>query len=60
MGNIEFCKLEFLEPYFSKNPWSKQLKIKVLVIHPFTETIKKQYEQNRAKIFLNQDLPNLI
>tara|TARA_A100000164_G_C21913753_1_gene777093 strand:- start:1101 stop:2090 length:990 start_codon:yes stop_codon:yes gene_type:complete len=57
MKNIEFCKLEFLEPYFCKNPWSKNLKNKkVLVIHPFTETIKKQYELNREKIFLNKDV----
>jgi|APSaa5957512535_1039671.scaffolds.fasta_scaffold12352_3 hypothetical protein len=49
-------KLEELEPYLSKDPWSKYLKgKKVLVIHPFDETIKKQY-LNRKKLFLNKDV----
>lgn len=33
-----------LEPYYHQNPWSEILEGKtVLVIHPFEETIKKQY-----------------
>lgn len=40
-----------LEPYFFKNPWSKALEgKKVLVIHPFTTSIKKQFA-NRANLF---------
>ena len=53
----EFCpkakltKLRNLEPYFSTKPWSYYLKgKKVLVIHPFVESIKLQYS-NRLKIF---------
>ena len=46
-----------LEPFFSKNPWTKALKgKKVLVIHPFTESIKQQYSNNRNKLFPNQDI----
>ena len=57
MKKIDFCKLEFLEPYFCENPWSKHLKNKkVLVIHPFTETIKNQYQKNRESIFLNREV----
>ncbi len=46
-----------LEPYyFLDKPWSKHLaNKKVLVIHPFEETIKKQY-QNREALFTNPDV----
>lgn len=38
--------LEGLEPYRVRNPWSAALKGKrVLVIHPFEESIRKQYEK---------------
>lgn len=57
MKRIEFCKLEFLEPYLCEKPWSKQLENKkVLVIHPFTDTIQNQYENKREKIFSNNDI----
>lgn len=43
-----------LEPYYYKNPWSYELKgKKVLVIHPFTETIQKQYER-KEKLFVDK------
>lgn len=58
------AKLSQLEPwnlYFENDknqkklavkPWSSALKgKKVLVIHPFADTIKKQYEENRKHIF---------
>jgi hypothetical protein len=39
-------RLKYLEPYTYEEPWSKGLKgKKVLVIHPFENTIKKQYEK---------------
>jgi len=42
---------EALEPYFFNNPWSKALEgKKVLVIHPFTNSINKQFA-NREKLF---------
>lgn len=38
-------------PYFSKNPWTRYLKHKkVLVIHPFEDSIRKQYPK-REKLF---------
>ena len=41
-----------LDPNFSDQFWMKSLKNKkVLVVHPFAETIKKQYEHNRTKLF---------
>lgn len=39
-------------PFLTNNPWSSLLEGKnVLVIHPFTDTIKMQYEIHRDKIF---------
>jgi hypothetical protein len=36
--------LEDLEPFFSTNPWTRALKgKKVLVVHPFAESIEQQY-----------------
>ena len=38
--------LECLYPFWSKKPWTLALENKkVLVVHPFTETIKNQYNQ---------------
>jgi hypothetical protein len=43
-----------LEPYFFTNPWSKSLEgKKVLVIHPFTASIIKQFAR-REKLFKDQ------
>ena len=47
---------ELLNPYFSKIPWTKALENKkVLVVHPFTQSIEKQY-QKRELIFKNQQI----
>lgn len=53
-GNkTKYTQLTALEPYYFEQPWSVALKNKrVLVIHPFDESIKKQY-RNREKLFLN-------
>ena len=48
--------LKSAEPYYSDEPWSKGLRgKKVLVIHPFTETIKSQYEKHEL-LFENKDI----
>ena len=48
--------LSNLEPYKSINPWTSALCGKrVLVIHPFKESIEKQY-QIREKLFDNPDI----
>ena len=47
----KYTKLHALEPYYFENPWSEALEgKKILIVHPFTETIKKQYER-RDEIF---------
>lgn len=49
-------ELRALEPYYWDNPWSEMLNNKkVLIIHPFKETIEKQYKQ-REKIFRNSEI----
>lgn len=51
LGNIEPCYTDC----FNKMNWTYALKGKrVLVVHPFTETIKKQYAI-KDKLFLNPD-----
>ena len=40
---------EGLEPYLHRNPWSAELKGKdVLVVHPFEQTIVRQYELRKS------------
>lgn len=49
---------ECCNPFFTNNPWSRILKgKKVLVIHPFSESINSQYKKNREKLFIN---PNIL
>ena len=46
----------FLEPFWSNEPWSIALTgKKVLVVHPFVETILNQYA-NRARLFKNPSI----
>ncbi len=55
--NAKRVILEDLEPFFTKNPWTKALAgKKVLVVHPFAETIEKQYLK-RELLFDNGLLP---
>lgn len=50
------CKLLALEPWRSKVPWSAALKgKKVLIIHPFEDSIQSQY-QNQDKLFPGTDI----
>ena len=55
-SNMNTIPLADLEPYIHKNPWTVALKgKKVLVIHPFAESIKKQYAIHN-KLFKNSDV----
>ncbi len=50
--------LEDLEPFFCSNPWTRALEgKKVLVVHPFSETIEKQYKK-RNLLFDDSLLPH--
>ena len=48
--------LKDIEPYYHSDPWSKELSNKrVLVIHPFTESIKAQFSK-REKLYENSEI----
>lgn len=50
--NLTKVTLLALEPYWSKNPWSRVLEgKKVLVIHPFASLIEQQYKEKRENLF---------
>ncbi|MDD5873075.1 MAG: hypothetical protein PUD90_06420 [Clostridia bacterium] len=52
MKNTQLAYFCALEPYYHDNPWTMALKgKKVLVISPFSETIKKQYAEKREKLY---------
>lgn len=52
------CQFYAIEPYHHKNPWSKALeKKKVLVIHPFEKTILRQYEKRNVLFEDKEILP---
>lgn len=54
LSNATIVPLFNLEPFFSNIPWTRALKDKkVLVVHPFEETIQSQYINNRVKLFTN-------
>ena len=54
--NYKRCWLLSIEPWWAKIPWSRYLKgKKVLVVHPFADTIKAQYTK-RAFLFDNPDV----
>ena len=55
--DFQVCRIKSLEPFFCSKPWTTALEgKKVLVIHPFAETIKKQYEK-RESLFPTPVLP---
>ena len=46
-----------IEPFRSKQPWSSVLEGKlVLVVHPFEESIRKQYFERRSLLFKNEQM----
>lgn len=57
MKNAKRVNLDgYYAPFLWRNPWTKELKgKKVLVVHPFAETIQSQY-QRREKLFENPDV----
>ena len=50
-------RLNLLEPFWSARPWTKVLEGKrVIVVHPFAELIRKQYQEHRVDLFKNPDV----
>lgn len=55
-NDIQRVQLEMLYPFFVERPWTRILKGKrVLVIHPFEETIKHQYAK-RKLLFQDENI----
>ena len=53
----QLCPSRSVEPYYQNNPWTHALAgKKVLVVNPFAETIRKQYEK-RMEIYPSGLLP---
>ena len=56
-STVYTCALGDLEPFLHPYPWSKHLAgLKVVVVHPFVESIRQQYEQRRSSLFFNPDV----
>lgn len=56
MDNTKLTYLTRIEPWRASNPWSAALKgKKVLVIHPFEDSIRNQYEK-REMLFENKNV----
>lgn len=57
LKSVVKVNLELLNPYFSDIPWTRALENKkILVVHPFAETIERQYKK-RHLLFENNLLP---
>jgi hypothetical protein len=57
LANALKVDLDLLNPYFSREPWTRALAgKKVLVVHPFASTIRAQYAK-RELLFKNDLLP---
>lgn len=57
--NAKLAEFQALQPYYHNDPWSEYLENKrVLVIHPFSKSIERQF-QHRGKIWQDERcLPN--
>ena len=54
--NVILAEFRGFEPWYRDTAWTRVLKgRKVLVIHPFAETIEEQYKK-RSQLFLNQNI----
>lgn len=52
LRHVQLCKLGELNPWAHENPWTAGLEGKrVLVVHPFKDSILNQYYKKREKIF---------
>jgi len=55
INNVLKCSLISIEPYLHPRPWSMHLKgLDVLVVTPFSDSIKQNYYSNRPNLFLDQ------
>lgn len=56
-NKIHISKSTLDDFYSAAHPWTRALKDKrVLVVHPFADTIRRQYETSRSKLFVNEEV----
>ena len=56
--SIQLIEREVMNPFFADDPWTLALENrKILIIHPFEETIRSQYAQ-RDRLFTKKILPD--
>lgn len=56
LKNVKKINFILFEPFWSRLPWSRCLKDKkILIVHPFADTITAQYSK-REKLFKNRDI----
>lgn len=52
LSSCQVTPKENLEPFFATNPWTSGLAgKKVLVVHPFSESISRQFVERRTRLF---------
>jgi hypothetical protein len=57
LATARVCPLADLEPYYHGRPWSRVLAgRRVLVVHPFEDTIRSQYSRHRTDLFDNAEV----
>lgn len=57
LPQAEIVHLRLLEPFWTDKPWTRALTGKrVVVVHPFKETIQRQYFENRTLLFTNSSV----
>lgn len=55
-SNCQFIHFESIYPFFVERPWTRILKGKrILIVHPYAETIEKQYV-HKNRLFNNPDI----
>lgn len=58
LKNAKKVRFIYLDPFWSKQPWTRALKDKkVLIVHPFAETIQSQFKK-RELLFKDNLLPS--
>lgn len=56
--DVLMSRLRYFEPWYAEKPWTSELQgKKVVVIHPFDETIKTQYKKRKLLFDNKQMLP---
>jgi len=56
LNNVQRVELELLNPYFAGQPWTMALENKkILVVHPYTQSIESQYKK-RELLFENRNI----